>query len=94
MRNSKPLGLFVCFFALGIERILIKTQMRYWTGKYTVCRCARASFSPEIVQAAAVKGLSVVVDVDGTVTVVVHCLHPDTLLCELFTMDCLNICWW
>ena len=30
----------------------------YWTGKYTVCRHVRASFSPEILQAVAVKGLS------------------------------------
>ena len=33
--------------------------MSYRTGKYTVCRRVRAPFSPEIVQAAAVKGLSV-----------------------------------
>ena len=31
--------------------------MCYRTGKYTVCRCVRASFSPEILQAAAVKWL-------------------------------------
>ena len=29
----------------------------YRTGKYTVCRLVRASFSPEILQAGAVKGL-------------------------------------
>ena len=29
----------------------------YRTGKYTACRRVRASFSPEIVQAGAVKGL-------------------------------------
>ena len=32
--------------------------MRYRTGKYTVCRCVRAAFSPEIVQAGAVMGLN------------------------------------
>ena len=31
--------------------------MRYWTGKGTVWRRIRASFSPEILQARAVKGL-------------------------------------
>ena len=31
--------------------------MCYRTGKYTVCRLVRASFSPEIVQAVAEKGL-------------------------------------
>ena len=31
--------------------------MRYRTGKYTVCRRVRATFSPETFQAAAVKGL-------------------------------------
>ena len=30
----------------------------YMTGKYTVCRRVRASFSPEVLQAGAVKGLS------------------------------------
>ena len=33
--------------------------MCYRTGKYTVCRRVRASFSPEILQAVAVKGLIV-----------------------------------
>ena len=33
--------------------------MYYRTGKYTVCRCVRAFFSPEILQAGAVKGLKV-----------------------------------
>ena len=33
--------------------------MCYWTGKYTVCRRVRASFSPEVLQAGAVKGLTV-----------------------------------
>ena len=32
--------------------------MCYRTRKYTVCRCAHASFSPEILQASAVKGLT------------------------------------
>ena len=30
----------------------------HWTGKYTVCRRVRASFSPEIVQAGTVRGLT------------------------------------
>ena len=30
----------------------------YRTEKYTVCRCVRASFSPEILQAGEVKGLA------------------------------------
>ena len=30
----------------------------YRTGKYTVCRRVRAAFSPEILQAGAVKGLN------------------------------------
>ena len=32
--------------------------MCYGTGKYTVCRRVRAFFSPEIVQAGEVKGLT------------------------------------
>ena len=31
--------------------------MRHRSGKYTVCRLVRAAFSPEILQAGAVKGL-------------------------------------
>ena len=34
----------------------------YRTGKYTVCRRVRASFSPEILQAGAVKGLIYLLD--------------------------------
>ena len=33
--------------------------MGYRTGKYPVCRRVRTSFSPEILQAGAVKGLSI-----------------------------------
>ena len=33
--------------------------MRYRTGKYTVSRRVHASFSPEVLQAGAVKGLTV-----------------------------------
>ena len=47
----------------GCGRIFMKTQniesRCYRTRKYTVCRHVCASFSPEILQAAAVKGLSV-----------------------------------
>ena len=32
--------------------------MCYRTGKYTICRRVRAFFSPEVLQAGAVKGLS------------------------------------
>ena len=49
------------FFALACERILIKTHSIesrcYRTGKYIVCKRVRASFSPDILQAGAVKGL-------------------------------------
>ena len=31
--------------------------MCHRTGKYTVCRCVRESFSPDILQAGTVKGL-------------------------------------
>ena len=31
--------------------------MCYRTGKYTICRCIHPSFSPEVLQAGAVKGL-------------------------------------
>ena len=61
MRNLKPLIFLVFFFALVCERISFKTHRiknRYYrTGKYTVFRRVRASFSPEILQAGAVKGL-------------------------------------
>ena len=57
----KPLTVFVFFFALACERVVIETQGTesrcYWSGKYTVCRRVRVSFSPEILQAGAVKGL-------------------------------------
>ena len=39
----------------------------YRSGKYTVCRRLRTSFSPAILQAGAVKGLSVMVVVDVVV---------------------------
>ena len=38
------------------KRIILKVDC-YGTGKYTVCRRVRAYFSPEILQAGAVKGL-------------------------------------
>ena len=60
MRNLKRLSLFV-FFALACERVSINTHSIenrcYRTGKYTVCRRVRASFSPEILPIVAVKGL-------------------------------------
>ena len=62
VHNLKPLTVSVLVFALSCERIFIKTHGTesrcYRTGKYTVCRRVRVSFSPEILQALAVKGLS------------------------------------
>ena len=53
----------VVVFALASERTFIKTcsidGRCYRTGTYTVYRRARASFSPDILQAGAVKGLIV-----------------------------------
>ena len=61
MRNLTPSAFFLLFFALACEGIFIKMQtlkyIYYRTGIYTVCRLVLASFSPEIVEAAAVKGL-------------------------------------
>jgi len=55
--------LSVFFLALACERIFIKThsiesRKCYRTGRYTVYRRVHATFSPEIVQAGAVKGLN------------------------------------
>ena len=54
---------FCLLFHAGIERISIEMcgieNRCYRTRKYTVCRGIRASFSPEILQAGAVKGLKV-----------------------------------
>ena len=74
MRNLKPLTLFsffclffffVFFFALACQRNFIKMHSIdngcYRTGKYAVCRRGRASFSPKILQAGAVKGFSLFV---------------------------------
>ena len=59
----KPLSLLVFFFAQAREKIFIKmhsTENRcYRTGKYTVCRRVRASFSPEILQAGTNEGVKV-----------------------------------
>ena len=61
VRNVKLFSLFVLFFALACQRVLMKTcnteNRCHRTGKYTVCRRVRASFSPEILQAVAVKEL-------------------------------------
>ena len=58
--NLKPLTVSV-FFTLLCERIFIETysirSRCYRTGKYTVHRHIHASFSPDILQAGAVKGL-------------------------------------
>ena len=45
------------FFARACERIESSRVILDRAGKYTVCRRIRASFSPEIVQSGAVKGL-------------------------------------
>ena len=54
----------VLFFALSFERIFMGTHSIenrcYRSEKYTVSRRVRASFSPEILQAGAVKGLNTV----------------------------------
>ena len=60
-QTRKPFFSFL-FFALACERIIMKMQNTesgcYRTGKCPVCRHVPASFSPEIVQARAVKGLT------------------------------------
>ena len=59
--NLKLLSLFVFFFALACEeRIFSKTrsfERCYRTGTFSVCRRIRSSFSPDILQVGAVKGL-------------------------------------
>ena len=61
MQSLKPLSLLVFSFALACKRISIKMHSienrHYSTGKHTVCTSVCASFSPEILQAVAVKGL-------------------------------------
>ena len=61
MQNLKPLTVLSLFFALSRERISIETHSIesrcHRTGKSTVRRRVRASFSPETLQAVAVKGL-------------------------------------
>ena len=61
MQNLKPVTVSVLFFALLCERIFSETRSiesrRYGSEKYIVCMRVRAFFSPEILQAAAVKGL-------------------------------------
>ena len=59
--KSETLKPFVFIFALACERIFIKTdnveKKCYRIEKYTLCRCVCASFSPDILQARAEKGL-------------------------------------
>ena len=63
----KSLSLLNLFLALGCERISTKTFstesrfVRLRTGKYTICRRLGVLFSPEILQAGAVKGLTLYV---------------------------------
>ena len=61
VQSLKPLGLFVFSFALPSERIFMKTHSTEGTcvirPENTVCRHIRAAFSPETLQALAVKGL-------------------------------------
>ena len=56
-----PSAFLMKILSLACERICIKTysieSRCYRTGKYTVCRRVYESFSPEILQAEAVKGL-------------------------------------
>ena len=62
MENLKPLSVRVSFFALARETMFIEAHSIesrcYRSGKCTVCRRVRAAFSPEILQAGAVKGLN------------------------------------
>ena len=62
VQNLKPLTVSVLIFALSCERIFIERHSIgsrcYRIGKYTVYRRFRASFSPEILQSGAAKGLS------------------------------------
>ena len=61
LQSVKALTVSVFFFALACERIFIETRSIenrcYRTGKYTVCKRVSASFSPEILQAGALRGL-------------------------------------
>ena len=72
MRNLKPLSLCVFFFALACQRIFIRThniQSRCVIGpENTARRCVHVSFSPEILQATAVKVLK-----NKTITTLNNC---------------------
>ena len=73
----KPWHLFVFFFELACVRISIKAHRIenrcYGTRKYTVCHHVRASFSPELLQAGAVKGLMVNWLFLAFVQIMIHC---------------------
>ena len=65
MPNLKPLSILTFFFfhrhlkGFSSKHIALKVDVIYYrTGKYTVCRCVRASFSPKGLHAGAVKGLN------------------------------------
>ena len=60
MRNLKPLSLFVFFCASACEWIFIKTHIIESRCVIGPGNILRASFSPEILQAGAVKGLAYV----------------------------------
>ena len=53
----EPFCLLSFFFARACERIESSRVILVRAGKSTVCRRIRTSFSPEIVQSGAVKGL-------------------------------------
>ena len=57
------LFVFLSFFTLACERTVIKMHniesRCYRTGKYTICRHVHVSFSPEILQAGAMKELKI-----------------------------------
>ena len=62
LRNLKPLSLFVFFFALACERTFIQKCIASKVAvlqdrEIAVGRRVRISFSPDILQAGAVKGL-------------------------------------
>ena len=58
VHNLKPLIVSVLFFALPCERIFIETPLEVDVIGPENVLCVRAYFSPDILQAGAVKGLT------------------------------------
>ena len=80
---SNPYAFLVFLMDPAGETIFIKTHSTenrcHMTGKHTVCRRVRASFSPENLQAGAVKGLIARYSF-GTMVVCVHQSIQDKML--------------